>query len=48
VRLVFVVRTEFANDGALVGGNWLFACDATTGLPAAIAQPARRLRHLHG
>ena len=28
VRLVFVVRTEFANDGALVGGNWLFACDA--------------------
>lgn len=27
VRLVFVVRTEFADGGIKIGGNWLFACD---------------------
>jgi hypothetical protein len=27
VRLVFVVRTEFANDCIKIDGNWLFACD---------------------
>jgi hypothetical protein len=27
VRLVFAVRTEFANDCIKIDGNWLFACD---------------------
>lgn len=27
VRLVFVVRSEFANDCLKIDGNWLFACD---------------------
>jgi hypothetical protein len=27
VRLVFVIRTDFSEDGACVDGNWLFACD---------------------
>jgi hypothetical protein len=25
IRLVFVVRTKFSEDGVVVGGNWLFA-----------------------
>jgi hypothetical protein len=27
VRLVFVIRTEFAKDCLKIDGNWLFACD---------------------
>ena len=27
VRLVFAVRTEFADDCTRINGNWLFACD---------------------
>ena len=27
VRLVFAIRTEFANDCHKIVGNWLFACD---------------------
>jgi hypothetical protein len=27
VRLIFVIRTEFAKDCLKIDGNWLFACD---------------------